>query len=78
MRAVTVSPRERTVDLIEIAPPHLARPTDVKVRIRDLGTFVKLWPGAVRSLITGRYPVEAHRDLLLGPACGIKNVLAFA
>jgi threonine dehydrogenase-like Zn-dependent dehydrogenase len=46
--------------------------------IKDLGLFAEQWPTAVRSLITGRHPVEAYRDLLLGPAQGIKNVLAFA
>jgi hypothetical protein len=43
--------------------------------IRDVGTFLKRWPDAVRSLITGRFPMEAHRDLLLGRAEGIKNVI---
>jgi threonine dehydrogenase-like Zn-dependent dehydrogenase len=46
--------------------------------IRDLGVFMARWPDAVRSLITGRYPMEAHRDLLLGPANGIKNVISLA
>jgi threonine dehydrogenase-like Zn-dependent dehydrogenase len=46
--------------------------------IRDVALFHERWPAAVRALITGRYPVEAHRDLLVGPALGIKNVLAFA
>ena len=46
--------------------------------IRDLTVFQQRWPAAVRALITGRYPVEAHRDLLVGPAQGIKNVIAFA
>jgi threonine dehydrogenase-like Zn-dependent dehydrogenase len=46
--------------------------------IRDLGVFQQRWPAAVQALITGRYPVEAHRDLLVGPARGIKNVLTFA
>jgi threonine dehydrogenase-like Zn-dependent dehydrogenase len=46
--------------------------------IRDLGVFMEKWPAAVRSLITGRYPIEAHRELLLGPATGIKNVLQIA
>jgi hypothetical protein len=45
--------------------------------IRDLGVFMQRWPGAVRSLITGRFPVSAHRDLLLGAATGIKHVLRF-
>lgn len=43
--------------------------------IRDLGIFMNRWPEAVRSLITGRFPMEAHRDLLLGGAGGIKNVI---
>jgi hypothetical protein len=30
----------------------------------------------VRSLITGRYPIEAYPELLLGTPSGIKNVLA--
>jgi glucose 1-dehydrogenase len=46
--------------------------------IRDLGTFVRRWPDAVRGLITGRFGIEAHRDLLLGRPQGIKNVLAFS
>ena len=44
--------------------------------IRDLGSFVATWPEAVRSVITGRFPIEAHRDLLLGKGGGIKNVIA--
>ena len=43
--------------------------------IRDVGTFAKRWPEAVKSLITGRYPMEAYRDLLLGRPGGIKNVI---
>jgi threonine dehydrogenase-like Zn-dependent dehydrogenase len=46
--------------------------------IRDVALFQERWPSAVKALITGRYPVEAHRDLLVGPAQGIKNVLTFA
>jgi threonine dehydrogenase-like Zn-dependent dehydrogenase len=44
--------------------------------IRDVGTFYKRWPNAVRSLITGRFPMEAHRELLLGKSTGIKNVIS--
>jgi threonine dehydrogenase-like Zn-dependent dehydrogenase len=44
--------------------------------IRDVGTFTKRWPEAMKSLITGRYPMEAHRDLLLGRSPGIKNVIS--
>lgn len=43
--------------------------------IRDLGTFMERWPRTVRSLITGRFPIEEHRDLLLGKRRGIKNVI---
>ena len=43
--------------------------------IRDVGIFAKRWPEAVKSLITGRFPMESHRDLLMGGAGGIKNVI---
>ena len=46
--------------------------------IRDLGLFMKRTPNAVRGLITGRFPIEAHRDLLLGRTGGIKNVISLA
>jgi len=45
--------------------------------IRDLGVFMERWPQAVRAMITGRFPVSAYRDLLLGEANGIKNVIRF-
>lgn len=43
--------------------------------IRDLGTFKQRWPAALQSVITGRFPMESYRDLLLGKATGIKNVI---
>ena len=43
--------------------------------IRDVGIFAERWPQAVKSLITGRFPMEEHRELLMGPANGIKNVI---
>ncbi len=43
--------------------------------IRDLGTFTERWPEAVKSLITGRFPMDAYGDLLLGRSGGIKNVI---
>jgi glucose 1-dehydrogenase len=46
--------------------------------IADLGTFVRRWPDAVRGLVTGRFPLDAHRELLLGAPSGIKNVISFA
>jgi threonine dehydrogenase-like Zn-dependent dehydrogenase len=46
--------------------------------IRDLGVFKKRWPKALSSVISGRYPMESYRDLLLGKATGIKNVITVA
>jgi glucose 1-dehydrogenase len=46
--------------------------------IRDLAAFDARWPDSVRTLITGRFPLEDHRKLLLGKAGGIKNVFAVA
>ncbi|MCI0745378.1 MAG: glucose 1-dehydrogenase [Verrucomicrobia subdivision 3 bacterium] len=43
--------------------------------IRDLGIFKQRWPRALSAVISGRYPMEAHRELLLGKATGIKNVI---
>lgn len=43
--------------------------------IRDLGVFSRRWPGAVQSLISGRYPMDAYGELLLGRSSGIKNVI---
>jgi threonine dehydrogenase-like Zn-dependent dehydrogenase len=45
--------------------------------VTDLGVFLQRWPEAVRSLISGRFPVDAYRDLLLGESRGIKNVISF-
>ena len=44
--------------------------------IRDLGEFKTRWPDAIRSVISGRHPIENYRELLLGKATGIKNVIA--
>jgi len=43
--------------------------------IRDLGSFKNRWPEAVRALITGRFSMDAYKDLLLGRSAGIKNVI---
>jgi threonine dehydrogenase-like Zn-dependent dehydrogenase len=43
--------------------------------IRDIGVFSKRWPEAMKSMITGRFPMEDHRELLLGKSMGIKNVI---
>jgi hypothetical protein len=46
--------------------------------VRDLITFKQRWPAAVRSLITGRFPIDGYRDVLLGQSKGIKNVISLA
>jgi glucose 1-dehydrogenase len=43
--------------------------------IRDLSIFKQRWPEALRSVITGRFPMTSYRELLLGKATGIKNVI---
>jgi hypothetical protein len=43
--------------------------------IRDVGTFAKRWPEAVKSLITGRFPMADYRDLLQSRSGGIKNLI---
>ena len=43
--------------------------------IRDLGEFSKSWPEAMKSMITGRFPMDAHHELLRGKSTGIKNVI---
>src|SRR5262249_13064623 len=44
--------------------------------VRDLGVFESRWPGLAPRLITRRFPLEAPRELLLGPLRGMKNVVA--
>lgn len=44
--------------------------------IADLALFKKRWPEALRSLITGRYPIESFRELLFGQRSGIKNIIS--
>lgn len=43
--------------------------------VADLARFRKRWGDKVDRLITARFPIEAHADLLLGNAGGIKNVI---
>lgn len=43
--------------------------------IRHLGIFKQRWPEALSKVITGRHPIENYRELLLGKATGIKNVI---
>ena len=43
--------------------------------IADLAVFKQRWPDALKALITGRYPMQGYRELLLDKATGIKNVI---
>jgi glucose 1-dehydrogenase len=43
--------------------------------LRDLAVFKRRWPQALRSLITGRYPIEQAPQLLLSNMGGIKNIV---
>jgi threonine dehydrogenase-like Zn-dependent dehydrogenase len=45
--------------------------------IADLVEFERRWPTALRGLVTGRHPMEAYRELLLGRPQGIKNLISF-
>lgn len=45
--------------------------------IEDLGVFNKRWPQAVRQVISSRHKLDDYRELLVGKATGIKNVIAF-
>ena len=45
--------------------------------ILDLAIFDRRWPGPLRGLITGRFPIEAYRELLLGAPAGIKSLVSF-
>jgi threonine dehydrogenase-like Zn-dependent dehydrogenase len=44
--------------------------------IEHLAEFRQRWPEALRALITGRFPIERHAELLCGASQGIKNVIA--
>jgi threonine dehydrogenase-like Zn-dependent dehydrogenase len=46
--------------------------------VRDIGIFNARWPQALRAMITGRYPMEAFQDPVMGKAGGIKNVIAIS
>jgi glucose 1-dehydrogenase len=45
--------------------------------IHDLGIFMARWPEAVRSIITARHQLDTAKELLVGKAHGIKNVIEF-
>lgn len=53
-----------------------AGPEAFRQAIGDLGACYDRWPGALASLITRRYPIEAYSEVLLGKPGGIKNVFS--
>lgn len=52
-----------------------AGPDAFESAIADLAHFHGRWPEALGGLITGRYPLSAHAELLAGPPSGIKRVI---
>jgi threonine dehydrogenase-like Zn-dependent dehydrogenase len=54
-----------------------ADPQAIANAIRDLGAFKRRWGNSVRDVITTRHRIDAYRDVLLGRAQGIKNVISF-
>ena len=46
--------------------------------ISDLGKFRRQFPEAIGALISKRFQISEHADLLLGRAGGIKNVIALS
>lgn len=43
--------------------------------IEHLAEFRRRWPAALAALLTGRFPIEKHAELLGGAIGGIKNVI---
>jgi threonine dehydrogenase-like Zn-dependent dehydrogenase len=54
-----------------------ADPLAFRNAIADLEAFEARWPGVLGRIITKRHRMAAYRELLLGPAQGIKNVVSF-
>lgn len=48
---------------------------DFQGAVDDLAAFHKRWPDQLHAVITGRYPMDAFQELLLGEGKGIKNVI---
>jgi threonine dehydrogenase-like Zn-dependent dehydrogenase len=49
--------------------------SDYESAISHIGDFAARWPQTLRNVITGRYPLEAHGELLEDKVGGIKNVI---
>jgi len=68
MKAVAIAPKTRTVALIDLDPPRLERPSDVLVRILDVGVC-----GTDREICAFEYgtpPAGAHRLVIGHEALG--------
>jgi glucose 1-dehydrogenase len=52
-----------------------APPEAFEAAIRHLGIFAQRWPETLRSVITGRFPLERALDALKPQAGGVKNVV---
>jgi threonine dehydrogenase-like Zn-dependent dehydrogenase len=55
-----------------------APPQAFQSAIQHLGSFAQRWPETLRSLITGRFPLERALDALQIHPGGVKNVVAVA
>jgi glucose 1-dehydrogenase len=55
-----------------------APPASFQAAIRDLKKFHEMWPAAVRSLITKRFPLQEALEPLTGHGGGVKDVVAVA
>ena len=66
MKAVTVNPGKRTVDLLDIPEPRLTTPTQVKLRVLEVGVC-----GTDREIVRFDYgtPPEGSDFLVIGHEC---------
>ncbi|MGD0131387.1 MAG: glucose 1-dehydrogenase [Bryobacteraceae bacterium] len=55
-----------------------APPQAFQSAIQHLAVFAQRWPGALRSIITARFPLERALDALEDQAGGVKNVVTVA
>jgi threonine dehydrogenase-like Zn-dependent dehydrogenase len=55
-----------------------APPQAFQKAIQHLGIFAQRWPGALRSVITGRFPLENALDALKSQPGTVKNIVAVA
>jgi threonine dehydrogenase-like Zn-dependent dehydrogenase len=53
-----------------------APPQAFQSAIQHLGVFAQRWPQTLRSIITGRFPIEHALDALKNHRGGVKNVVA--